>query len=110
MSGVTRLEGLLEVQVDCFECGAGFRFVGEFPYGYDPEAERIACRRCARRMGDYTMHVCLGCRAQFQGPHAYEWFMAPEACSRACGDIVDMAVERAQERDLAREQACLEAM
>jgi hypothetical protein len=93
------------VQVTCFECGQEFTFTGEFERGFDPAYDLIACIPCARRLGDDTMKACLNCGSQYQGFSLWD-----EACSDECGTAIDLAVERAQERDLRREQQRLEAI
>lgn len=93
------------VQVVCFECGDEFTFTGEFENGFDPEYDQIACIPCAHRLGDHTMKACWHCGSQYQGFSLFD-----EACSDECGRAIDLAVERAQERDLRREQEQLEAI
>jgi len=97
------------ITVTCFEGGEEFTFAWTDEYEFDPNEDRIACIRCAKKLGDDTMYACLNCGVQFQALKRHPIF-APESCSDECGNAIDLAVDRAQERDLAREQARLEAM
>lgn len=99
------------VKITCFKCSKEFDYIDErlalevIDYGsYDKEHWQIACRDCAQKMGDYTMHYCWCCRAQFWSAGRY-----PETCSPECGDVIDGLAEKAHQNELDREQAWLES-
>jgi hypothetical protein len=100
------------VNATCFRCGSKFDYLGEFPYGYhfDPKDEYsdwIACRPCALKLGDDTMHNCVNCNVQFQELH--RGIFSPEGCSPECSNQIDYLVEMAEQRALDREQSWLES-
>jgi predicted amidophosphoribosyltransferase len=93
------------VQVTCFEGGEKFTYAWEHDYEFDPEHDQIACVSCAKKLGDDSMHICLNCGAQFQSHSVWA-----EACSRECGDTIDLAVERAQQRQIDAHERYLESL
>lgn len=102
------MEEMVVVEVECFQCSKKFDFYGEFWNGvYDPTDEderQIACKPCAQKLGDYTMHYCAYCNVQFQSGARYV-----ESCSTECGQEIDRLVDMAQEAALRREQQWLES-
>ena len=93
------------IDVTCFQCKNGFTWTHTGDYEFDPEHEKIACVGCAMKLGDHSMHWCLRCKAQYQSTlNTYRM-----GCSWECENWIDEQAERAQDRDLAREQAWLES-
>lgn len=92
------------IDVKCSNCNQGFTWTHEGDYEFDPEHEKIACVGCAKKLGDHSMHWCLRCGAQFQSFSLYQM-----GCSWSCENWIDEQAERAQDRDLEREQAWLES-
>lgn len=98
-------ENIQYVEVICFQGGEKFVYAWNSPYEFDPETDQIACLPCARALGDDSMHICLNCNAQFQSHSIWA-----EGCSRECGDEIDLAVERAQQRQIDAHERRMEAL
>lgn len=101
-------DDVFHTSVSCLDCNKSIVWATtEAPVLNCPDPEfndHFRCVSCCRFLGDDSTKVCLSCGAHYEAFSVWS-----EACSAQCGDQIDLAVERAQERSLAAEQAWLES-
>jgi len=89
--------------VACMDCGAEITWADD---EFEPHPEQqYRCITCIKKIDPYNrVDQCLRCAAHFQPVSVWQL-----GCSDECEDWLEEQAERAQDRDLAREQAWLES-
>ena len=96
------VEEVFYTETTCMDCSAKITWAtDDEPYPDD----QFRCVTCAKKVDPWDKtEQCLNCKAHYVAVSMYS-----EACSSKCGYRIDELVERAQDAELAREQAWLES-